>query len=279
MRWLPGIALALFWAATGAFAGPSRVVTMNLCVDQMAMMLAAPGQLISISFVARDPRASAMAEEAQAYPVNHGLAEEIYLLKPDLVIAGASSAPATMDMLRRLGVPLAEFGPAFSLEDVRTRIVEVGEALGRQEAARRLLADFDQQLEFLRADAPDNRPRAALYAANGYTAGSQTLAGQILEAAGFRNIADELGYSHSGQLPLELLVLSEPDLLVGTTAYPRNSRSEEILKHPLVRMLAGRSGAGEIRNADWICPTPHVLRAVETLAAERRAFMEREARQ
>lgn len=273
MRRLSGIALALIWAASSAFAGPSRVVTMNLCADQMAMMLAAPGQLISISFVARDPRASAMAEEALMYPVNHGLAEEVYLLKPELVITGASSAPATVEMLRRLDVPMAEFRPAFSLEDVRARITDMGVALNREEAAHQLLADFDQQLASLRADGPD-RPRAALYAANSFTAGSLTLAGQILQAAGFRNIADELGYPRSGQLPLELLLMAEPDLLVGTTAYPRNSRSEEVLQHPVVRQLAALSGAGQIRNADWICPTPHVLRAVAALAEERQKFLD-----
>ena len=45
MRKLSGIALALLWAATGAFAGPSRVVSMNLCTDQLAMLLAAPGRV------------------------------------------------------------------------------------------------------------------------------------------------------------------------------------------------------------------------------------------
>ena len=30
---------------------PARVVSMNLCTDQVAMMLAAPGQLVSISHV------------------------------------------------------------------------------------------------------------------------------------------------------------------------------------------------------------------------------------
>ncbi|AHD02028.1 ABC transporter substrate-binding protein [Leisingera methylohalidivorans] len=278
MRRLPGIALALLWAATGAFAGPSRVVTMNLCADQLAMMLAAPGQLTSVSYIARDTRASAMAEAALAYPVNHGLAEEIYLLQPDLVIAGAYSTPATTDMLRRLGVSVVAFQPAQSLKDVRARILQMGEVLGREEAARALLADYDQRLAALQ-DAGPEAPRAALYAANGFTSGSMTLAGQILRAAGLRNIADEFGYEQSGHLPLELLTMSAPDLLIGTAPYHRSSRSEEVLQHPAVRRLAGRSGAGQIRDADWVCGTPHVLRAVAALAEERRKFLEKEGSQ
>ena len=45
---------------------PGRVVSMNLCTGQLAMMLAAPGQLHSGTYLAIDPRASAMAEEAEA---------------------------------------------------------------------------------------------------------------------------------------------------------------------------------------------------------------------
>ncbi|WP_323779767.1 ABC transporter substrate-binding protein [Leisingera sp.] len=278
MRRLPGIALALLWAATGAFAGPSRVVTMNLCADQLAMMLAAPGQLASVSYIARDTRASAMAKEALAYPVNHGLAEEIYLLKPDLVIAGAYSTPATTGMLRRLGVAVVVFQPALSLQDVRARILQMGQVLGRKDAAQVLLAEYDQRLAALQ-DAGPEAPRAALYAANGFTSGSMTLAGQILRAAGLRNIADELGYARSGHMPLELLAMSAPDLLIGTSPYPRASRSEDNLAHPVVRQLAARSSAGQIRDADWVCGTPHVLRAVETLAEERRRFVEKEGSQ
>ena len=80
--WLVGM-------ASGAAAErPQRVVSMNLCTDQLAMLLAAPGQLISVSYLAQDARSSAMAEAAQGFEMNHGLAEEIAFLRPDLVLAG-----------------------------------------------------------------------------------------------------------------------------------------------------------------------------------------------
>lgn len=268
MKRLSGLMIALAFAASGASAGPSQVVSMNLCTDQLAMMLAAPGQLVSVSYIARDIRASAMAEEAMGWPVNHGLAEEIYLLQPDLVIAGAFSTRATTDMLRRLGIPVVVFQPAASLDDVRDRILRMGEVLGREDAAEALLADFDARLAALAPAGPD-RPRAALYSANGYTSGPKSLAGQIVEAAGLANIAAELGYDVSGTVPLELLALSDPDLLIGTSPYPRVSRSEEVLTHPVVRHLAARSAAGQMRDADWVCGTPHVLRAVGDLVALR----------
>lgn len=274
MRRLIAIVLALTWAACTASAGPSRVVSMNLCTDQLAMMLAGPGQLISVTYLARDRRASAMAEDAMAYPVNHGLAEEIYLLKPDLVIAGAYTTRATTDMLRRLGIPVVVFQPANSLDEVRDRLLQMGEVLGREAEARALAQEYTTRLTALRAQSGD-RPRAALYSANGYTSGDRSLAGGIMQAAGLDNIAAELGYDRSGILPLELLALSEPEMLIGSAPYPGASHAEEVMAHPVVRHLASKSGAGEIRDADWICGTPHVVQAVVALSAERRAYLDK----
>lgn len=272
MRMLPGILLALLGLTSGAFAGPQRVVSMNLCTDQLAMLLAAPDQLISVSYIARDPRASAMVEEAHNFPINHGLAEEIYLLKPDLVIAGAFSTRTTTDMLKRLGVPVVVFQPAYSLDDVRARILQMGEVLDQSAAAAALAAEFQHTLDALKAEGAE-RPRAATYSASGYTSGVQSLAGEIIDAAGLRNIAAEYGFQNSGRMPLEVLAMSDPDMLIGTVPYPRASRSEEILAHPVVTHLADQTSATEMRDADWVCGTPHVLRAISTLMADRNTLL------
>ena len=123
---LAALCLGVPAAAQAQDAAPRRVVSINLCTDQLAMMLAAPGQLHSVSMLATDPRSSAMVEEAQAYDINHALAEEVWLMQPDLVIAGSFSRRATVDMLRRLGVPVVVMDPAYSLAQVSDRLREMG---------------------------------------------------------------------------------------------------------------------------------------------------------
>ncbi|MCY4149968.1 MAG: ABC transporter substrate-binding protein [Gammaproteobacteria bacterium] len=252
---------------------PKRVVSMNLCTDQLAMMLAAPGQLLSVSYLATDPRGSAMAEKAKSYQINRGLAEEIYLLRPDLVVAGSFSTRATVDMLKRLDIPVAVFEPAYGLGEVRDRLREMGEVLGREEAANALIADYDYHLGSLLEEA-GHRPRAALYYANGYTSGDRTLAGQILFAAGFENVAVEAGYSTGGILPLEVLAMLEPEALITGRRYSGTSRSEEILDHPVVQTLRADGTNGAISDRDWICGTPYVLRAIKELGTLRREMVE-----
>ncbi len=264
---ISGILLAVLATASQVAAAPQRVVSMNLCTDQLAMMLAAPGQLISVSYLARDPEASAMADEAQSFPVNHGLAEEIFLLKPDLVIAGQHTTQATVSMLKRLGIPVAVLAPANSLEDVRDRMTEMGAHLGRPEEAIALVAEFDEDLGRLAQDAEEG-PRAAIYAGHGYTSGPESLSGDILRAAGLRNVAEEAGLNRGGMLALERLVMLAPDLVVLSKRRGGNSRAEEILNHPALSALLKEAGVAPLTDRDWVCGTPHVLRAIAGLAVE-----------
>lgn len=258
--------------ALAAEEAPSRVVSMNLCTDQLAMMLAAEGQLLSVSALAGDPRSSAMAEEAGGYHANRGLAEEVYLLKPDLVLAGTYTTRATVDMLRRLGVRVETFELARSLDDVRDRIAQMGEALGREASAEALIAEFDRRRASLRSEVA-RRPMAALYQANGYTSGDRSLAGEILLAAGFENAASAAGFPQGGRMPLEMLAMAAPEAIVTSRPYPGASRAEDILDHPVVREMRRARGAGSFTDHDWVCGTPHVLRAIEGLAPLRDALL------
>lgn len=250
--------------AAGAGPAPERVVSVNLCTDQLALALAAPGQLVSVSRLAHDSDSSAMAEAARAYPTNGSGAEEVYLLDPDLVLAGTFTAASTVQMLRDLGIRVEQFAPAQSLADIPDRIAQMGAALGREDAATRAIAEFNAALAELRKP-PARRPRAALYHVNSYTLGEHTLAGDILRAAGFDNIAAEAGLSRGGTLPLEQLILLAPDVIVQGRDYPGQARAEDVLTHPALRALAGTTVAGGLTDRDWICGTPQVLNAVRAM--------------
>ncbi|MEY8843160.1 ABC transporter substrate-binding protein, partial [Cribrihabitans sp. XS_ASV171] len=208
---------------------------------------------------------------ARAYAVNHGLAEEIYLQGPDLVVAGSFSARATVEMMRRLGVRVEVFEPARSLEAVRDNILRMGVVLGREAEARAMVARYDAGLAALRVEDAGG-PRAAIYALRGWTEGEQSLAGQILKAAGYRNVAAELGYDWGGVLPLERLALVDPDVVITARPSPGHGRSKEVMDHPVIAHLRARAGQAVMSDRDWVCGTPYVLRAVETLAEAREAL-------
>lgn len=258
------MAALMVTSAADAQTAPLRVVSMNLCADQLAMMLADEGQLISVSDIATDPNMSPMAEAARAYPINHGQAEEIFLMRPDLVVAGRYSDPVVLDMLRRLGIATAQIDIVSNLDQVSDRIREMGEILHQTARAGELADAFEADLARLRA-APTG-PRAAFYYPNSYSLGTGTLSHEIITIAGFRHIAEEMGRSRSGRLDLELLTLAQPDLLIHAELYSGNSRSEEVMSHPALAHLGAMRTQS---NADWVCGTPVVLRAIQDLRALR----------
>ena len=268
-------ALTLTLGLTGAAAlaeAPRRVVSVNLCTDQLAMMLAAPGQLVSVSKVARDPYSSAMAEEAAGMPVNSGRAEEVFALRPDLVLAVSWTDPYLLSTLTRLGVRVEVFDLVQTLDDIPALVTRLGAVLGREDAATARAAEFQRDLTALRSAA--RTPRSAVfYYPNGYTLGAGTLSDEILQAAGFRNLAGDLGYSAGGVMPLEELVQAKPDLVITAPAYAGASRAEEIMQHPVLRRVTEDAATVE-SGAEWGCGTPLVIEAIRRMAAVHDALPE-----
>lgn len=248
-------------------APPARVVSINLCTDQMAMLLAGPGQLLSVSHVARDPHSSAMVSEAEAFPVNHGQAEEVFLLKPDLVLAGTYTTKATIALLRSLGIPVEQFSPETSFDDVKANFLRMGTLLGRDARARELVGEMDAELARLQR-LPRSGKLAALYYANSYTSGAGTLANAVLEAAGLDNLATRLGISGTASIPLEMLVLARPDMVVaGDRDYDTPALAQENFSHPAFQALIERSGEVAMPVRDTVCGGPFTLAAVKLLRA------------
>tara|TARA_B100001939_G_scaffold89336_1_gene76561 strand:- start:152 stop:970 length:819 start_codon:yes stop_codon:yes gene_type:complete len=254
-----GNVVLLLWA-TLTYAAPQKIVSLNLCTDQLLMLLADPNQIASLSKIVDDPNVSFLAEKSAEFKKNRGDAEEIYINSPDLVVAGVYTEKATVQILQSLGVRVEIFPIEQNFDDIVKNIRKMGLLIGHSDRAKRMIDDFNFRLEELRSGITE-RPRAAIYSANGYTTGTETLSGQILKTAGFRNITEEVGMSFGGTLPLETLIMLKPDLVITGKAYPGHSRSEEILTHPVLRPFKTITQT----DAKWICGTPAVLDAVEEL--------------
>ena len=254
------LVLYFFGTSISATAPSPKVVSLNVCTDQFLMLLADDSQIISLSEISTDILSSAMAAEASNYRQNNSGAEEVYLLQPDIVLAGIYTAKATVNMLESLNIRVEKFEPASTVDQIILNMQRTGELLGHTDRAKLLITNFESRLAELTSGIK-NKPRAALYYANGYTTGENTLAGQILDLAGFSNIASEVDIHWGGTLPLELLIMSKPDVVITGTTYPGSSRSEEILKHPALKPLQLVSST----DANWVCGTPHILKAIEDL--------------
>lgn len=267
--------MAAFPASTAAAGPPKRIVSMNVCTDQLVMQIAQPERIVSLSWLAGDPKVSAMADEATAWPANHGLAEEILPLRPDLVVAGSFSTRPTVHLLRRLGVPVLDMPVETSIEDIIANVRRLAAVLDEAERGEALISDFRRRLQTVAR--PVGPPvRIAMYWENGMTSGPDTLAHALVEAAGLTNAATPSGVA---QISLEKLLLLDIDLLVlGRRHEAAPARAGELLAHPALSRAFGHLPRVSVPDALWVCGTPLVAEAVERLASAGRAVRRLEAR-
>lgn len=253
--------------ASGANPAPLRIVSLNLCADELVLRLAVPGTVKSVTWLARDPALSNVSALAHTVPVNRGLAEDVVPLAPDLVIAGAYTTRTAVALLRRLKIPVLELDVPRNVDEALAQIKTVAAAIGTPANGARLIADITSGLAELDV-APATRapPIAAVYQPNGLTIGQGSLVNDLLNRAGLRNLAVERRIDNYGALPLEWLLLAEPDLLIVNAREDRGrAMAYEVLSHPALMRRYHGDRVVSVPSAWWSCPGPRLVDAVQRL--------------
>lgn len=247
-------------------AKPQRIVSLNMCTDELVLRLASPKHIASVTWLSQDPRNANMAARALVVPANHGLVEEVLAYKPDLVIAGAYTTRSTVALLKRVGVPVREFGVPSNLAEMRQQIRDMANLLGERQNGEELIAGIDARLAALANRPRTAQPRAIVLRPNGFTTGRGSLVDEILTTAGLTNLAAELGIDNYGQIALETVALGKADILIlNTTPDGPPSLAHEILHHPVLARLGDRLKLAALPSKLWTCAGPAVIDAIELL--------------
>ncbi len=244
------------------------IVSTNLCADIMALSLAAPEQLLSVSHKSRDPRLSTMVERARRFPANGGSAEEVIALRPDIVLASRRwQSRYPRELFERHGIRVVVVPFPTDWQQIFDSTETLAALLGREQAGAALVDDLRVRLARLAAV---ERPLSALYLRpNGGSAGSDTYVDNVFAAVGVRNHAALEGMRGWGSYSMEQLVASPPDLfvegeLLRDTAYARSVFS----RHPRVRQLLDARPVVRMRGNYWGCSNWQLIEAAEDIARQ-----------
>ena len=245
------LALILFAPARGRAA--ERVVSLNLCTDQLLVLLA-PEKIAALSELSRDPVLSFVAVEARRFPQVRASAEAVLAVRPDLVLAARYGAQTTVSLLERHGVPVRRLDLPEDFPGIARLTRDAAGALGVPERAEPLVAEMEATLTSVHA--PDRTRTAIGWEPRGYTAGPASLMGDVLRAAGLTNAAN------GQRLSTEALLRDPPDLLVvpDTPAFP--SLATDMLAAPVLRDIPRRTLAPALT----LCAGPFSARAAALLA-------------
>ena len=243
---LAAVALCVAGAAAGAPAKPQRVMSLNLCTDQLVLQMLPPERIASVTYLSRGPDTGRPAVDASRVPVNYGTSEEVLAEHPDLVIAGTTSTFAARALLKQAGIPLLELPAAENFADIRSLTRTIGRAVGEEEKAESLLRRMDATLAELQKSALANPITVVAWDGGGNVPGPATLFDAILTAAGAVNVATRLNqntlYGNYASFDLEQLVALNPELVIyGGSGNGRQDQVHQQVQHRLVRKLfAGR---------------------------------------
>lgn len=258
---------------------PMRVMSINLCADQMTMLLLPPERISSVTYLAARHSAPALAAEAKGLKVNHGLAEEVLTERPDLIVGSRYTSPTTRRLVKALGIPLVELDTTDSFADVRAQMRTLGAAFGESARAEALIGAMDARLADLRRTAPARPIRAVSWDGSGRTPGRRSMFNAVLEAAGGVNLAASPG-AFERMVDLEQLMRAQPQpdvLLYGASDEVEVGEQVRLRQHPvLMRAYAGRRLA--YPQAPVTCGSPYSAEVAAGLRAAMLAAMARGAR-
>lgn len=267
--YVAGVALALSSVPATAQV-PRRVVSINLCTDQLVLALADPAQIAGLGRFSRHAEMSLLAVAAARHPALRGTAEEVLRLQPDLVVAGAFSGRATRAVLTSHGVRLETFAPPRSIAEAKAEVERMAFLLGQPARGAGLAAAIDAAVETA-AKAAAGRPAVTALAIQrrGFVSGRETLMSAAMKAAGLTNAAGALGVASVAHAPIETIVKLRPGVLILEALPVAWDQSTAVLHHPaLVRAFPQRRLI-HLPVAEVTCGGPALPRLIRRLAEHR----------
>ena len=258
---LTGLALALL--ATPAQA-ELRALSINLCTDHLLAAVADPSQVLGFSPYFRNPTLSAGNAAFARTKLLSGTAEEVLVLRPDLVLAGRFTRRATREMLAAHGVRVETFDVVRTLDDARTQLRRAGRLLHQEPRAEAQVAAIDAAVLRARRAAASRTLRVLPLQRRGWVSGQDSLMTSLLAEVGLLNAA---GSGAGSQMSLEAIVAARPDLLlVGRDDDRAEDQGRAFLLHPALARLYPPDRRITLPERLTVCGGPALAEALDRLA-------------
>lgn len=269
------LAIAIFVCACAppaqAQTPPRRIVSFNLCADQLLLALADPDQIAGLSPYAANAALSVMTKQGANYPRLNWDSESVINLAPDLVLAGPSDRP-TRAILDASGLRVVEVKLVSDLATARQQAREIGALVGHPERGETLARALEQAEAKLAAAAVSPPMTALVVQRGGYGEGPMSLVAGMLRVAGLRPPSNSPA-GFGGFVSLERLLVDGPDVLVLQDP-PRAATDQGALfiTHPALLARYGPTRRIELPARLTLCGGPPLLQGLDALTSAIKAL-------
>jgi ABC-type Fe3+-hydroxamate transport system substrate-binding protein len=189
--------------------------------------------------------------------------EKVVTMKPDLVIATTITNTETIEVLRKFGIRVEVFPRANSFDDICTQFLSLGEIIGKEDQALKVVGDCKKRVDELKKTVKSTQ-KLKIFLQIGadplYTVIPNTFMADYITYAGAQNIASDLTI---GSITRESVLLRNPDVIFIVTM-GIVGEDEKATWEKIKELNATKNKKIFIIDSDKACtPTPFTF--VETL--------------
>lgn len=251
---------------------PTRIIATSPSNTEIICALGARGRLVAVSSYATHP------PEIRDLPKIGGLIdpdmESILALAPDLLVMRGIN-PHVEKLCHDHDIRIYQ-DKTDTLPTMYTTVAELGEILGRQTAAKKLIEDTRTQLARIEKRAGKrHRPTVLLTLRSPdklggiTTVSNKSYLGQVVELAGGTNIFAEHPAPYP-QVSLEDIVSLQPDIIIEAMPGEKNATAlqKQLLQQwrDVGNLQAGKRGTVVVLTEDYVLiPSPRVVQLAERL--------------
>ncbi|MBV7504660.1 ABC transporter substrate-binding protein [Bacillus sp. sid0103] len=211
---------------------PEKIVSLIPSNTEIAFALGLDQEVVGVSDFDNYPEAATKKEKIGGQEIN---LEKIISLKPDLVLAHASSAhnsEAGLQQLKDAGIAVLVVNDAQNFDQIYDSIDMIGKATGETVKAEEMITAMKDKLADIKAKAQKIKDKKKVFvevspAPEIYTPGKNTFMDQMLSLINAENIAnDQEGWIKIDQ---EAMIKRNPDVIVTTYGYYVKNPKDQVL--------------------------------------------------
>jgi iron complex transport system substrate-binding protein len=211
---------------------PEKIVSLIPSNTEIAFALGLDKEIIGVTDFDNYPKEALKKEKIGGQEFN---VEKIVALKPDIVLAHASTATFSKDALKQIsdaGITVLIVNNAQNFNEVYESISMIGKATGEKAKADKMIKEMKDQLAAIQRKAKGIKEKKKVLvevqpAPEIYTTGKKTFIDEMLQAINAKNIADDQeGWIKIDQ---EAVLERNPDVIVTTYGFYVKNPIEQVL--------------------------------------------------
>ncbi len=192
--------------AAPPIVSPPRIISLDECADQYVLGLVPRDRIAAVSDKAALPD-SFYRDRVRGLRQVRPSAESVLALKPDIVVRTWGGDPRLIRMLGQNGIRVVSINDIKTFDEARSELHRVGDAMEADAEAQGEAERFQAALNDIR---PIGLDRTILYyTPGGYSAGPDTMIGEMLRKLAFRLESQDKGFF---PLSPEVILSLHPDV-------------------------------------------------------------------